>query len=778
MDDLLKVKSIVLEIACNLNAEDYLSFRSVNRLVYYHHLNGPADEAVWKKKLIAMGLKEGQGTEATKETNNIISFDDDYDRNDSATIFDFIRTFTKKDARSTYIKFYRCFQPYCRKLYHSNFTNFFPEKYDEDPLVQVKIFNYISRYNKSNTNDMDQYDRIDQNLKILKEIFVNSVLQEMETNYAANNYETVGKFIQVLLQCHEETNAVEFFRSKSDPSTEIKASQTVFEEDGALNHKTFENALNSIRDYLNGKIEMVDILFGDRYPVILQFIETFIQENVLDFFNQLFEANDSRLRYMPTIYFFFIQKLCTELKNSKNAGPSFHQIVRDFLNMYLEPRIVEYLELQPREFTKQTSLKFQHYEEEVASREKETNEQIYNSLKDQSKKKNNMSDDKNDFLSAFTKMLRIPNSETQKKQEQLQLAYNLNLITNNLQNIKSLVSLDLSCEIIQDAQSRTEEMYKFHLVENVLEIVKSKCQEIFKSLIDQLGNHHIKPGFEKATDLLQKYNSNDVERVELKLEGFETKVEPLVQFTELINIGDIILQMTSIFYKNELIHNNIINKNRDFLNDVVQAKKNFETMLDDFVAEGLNIGINKLMDEVEFVFNTTQMPEDFNPVEKLGQREIKPTQCAIKVVELLSNHCFLLTGATDKGTIDVYQQEIAERFFNEVVKHVKKSLISTDGAIFLICDLNYYYDFIAYKLRQKRVVPLFIALKNVGQLYIISGKDSKELGKMICDVNRFKGIFSQEEIYEFVERRSDWVRVRRDVEKVMYGLGLKDCVVM
>ena len=129
-----------------------------------------------------------------------------------------------------------------------------------------------------------------------------------------------------------------------------------------------------------------------------------------------------------------------------------------------------------------------------------------------------------------------------------------------------------------------------------------------------------------------------------------------------------------------------------------------------------------------------------------------------------------MTGATDKGTIDVYQQEIGERFFGEVVKHIKKNFISADGAIFLICDLNCYYDFVAYKLKQKNIVPLFAALKNVAQLYIISGKDSKELGKMISDVGRFHGIFSQEEIYEFVERRSDWVRVKRDVEKVMYGL--------
>lgn len=779
MEDLLKVSRIVVEIANNLNAKDYVNFRSVNKLVHNHQLAGPTDDAYWESKLVEMGLKRVYDKVDEKENEPIISFDGENDNiYDSVTIFDNIRTFTIGDAKETYIKFHKRFQPYCMKLYHGNFTHFFPEKYDEDPLIQVKIFNFISRYNKSNSNDDYQFSRIEQNLKILKEIFVNSVLQEMEANYMSENYEIVGKFIGVLLQCHEETNAVEFFKSKTDPALELNVSNTVFDEGGILNRELFEKSLDIFRDYLNNKIEMVDVLFEDQYPVILQFIESFIQENVLDFFNELFEADDSRLRYMPSIYFLVVQKLCTELKESKNGGPDFRQIVKDFLNMYLEPRIIDYLELQPRELKRQSSLKFQVYQEEVASREKETNEQIYNSLRDQSKMKKSMSDDKNDFLSTFAKMLRIPNSESQKKQEQLQLAYNLNLITNNLQNIKSLVSLDLCCEMIQDAQNRTEEMYRFHTLENVLEIVKSKCQELFKTLVEQLSEQHIKPGFEKATDLLQKYNSNDMDRVELKLEGFETKVEPLVQFTELINIGDIILQMTSIFYKNELVHKNIINKNKDFLNDVVQSKKNFETMLDDFVAEGLNIGINKLMDEVEFVFNTTQLPEDFNPTEKSAQREINPTQCAVKIVELLSNHCFLLTGATDKGTIDVYQQEIAERFFNEIVKHIKKSLISSDGAIFLICDLNFYYDFVAYKLRQKRVVPLFVALKNVGQLYIVSGKDSKELGKMICDVNRFKGIFSQEEIYEFVERRSDWVRVKRDVQKVMYGLGLKDCVVM
>lgn len=102
-------------------------------------------------------------------------------------------------------------------------------------------------------------------------------------------------------------------------------------------------------------------------------------------------------------------------------------------------------------------------------------------------------------------------------------------------------------------------------------------------------------------------------------------------------------------------------------------------------------------------------------------------------------------------------------------------LVAAHATTVLLNDLNYYYSFIAYKLKQKNIVPLFASLKQVGQLFLISGRDSKELGKMIADVGMFHGIFSQEDIYEFVQRRSDWARVKRDVEKAIYGLG---CIII
>lgn len=840
MDDLLKVPEIVTNIASYLSTVDYLSFQQVNKRVYAI-INGKNDSKYWSLKLTRMGLQQVH----SNEEEEITLLDENDDQN-SLRIFELYKSFTAQNSKNIFVKFYRCYNSYARKLYNNNLANFFPTSYSNDPLKQTKILNFIKKYNFSNKNDIETFTRIETNFNILREIFINSVLKESELNYQSNNLAAVARFMKILLISNEESNAIEFFKSKADlpPSlTVLPSNDELFwaeqprEEDSGgstviFNSKNLDTFLNQLRDFLNEKIKLADILFKDEFPVILQFIESFIQDILLDILNNILlsyseflkeNGKDSKANYecVPELYFTFIKKFDTELNDSVNAGANFRKVVRDLLNLYLEPFVVNYMNQTTRVFESLINSQLANYDTQVQDKQREQNAKIYNTLKDQtdaSSASNNelpndlsiitetsktvpeadskpstihqsvhstdISNDKLDFLSSFTKIFKFSNNENQRLKQQLQLAYNLNLISNNLQNIKSLISLDLCYKILQETSEKTDQIYKFHTIESLLPLIKLRCQEIFKILITQLNKNHVRPAFEKAILLLQKYNPNEIEQIEIKFNSLSpanTQVEPLVQFTELINIGDIILQMISIFYKNELIPKKIIDKNKDFLNDVIQLKKNFETSIDDFVAEGLNIGINKLMDEISFVFKTLQLPDDYNPPPPSRNspiRDIKPTKCAIRVVELLSNHCFLLTGATDKGTIDVYQQEIGERFFNEIVKHLKKCFISTEGAIWLICDLNYFYDFIANKLKQKNVVPYFVGLKSIGQLYIISGKDSKELGKLISDLGKFNGIFTQEEIYEFVQRRSDWVRVRKDVEKVMYGLGIRDCCIM
>ncbi|AJV45432.1 Rcy1p [Saccharomyces cerevisiae YJM1401] len=840
MDDLLKVPEIVTNIASYLSTVDYLSFQQVNKRVYAI-INGKNDSKYWSLKLTRMGLQQVHSNEGEE-----ITLLDENDDQNSLRIFEIYKSFTAQNSKKIFVKFYRCYNSYARKLYNNNLANFFPTSYSNDPLKQTKILNFIKKYNFSNKNDIETFTRIETNFNILREIFINSVLKESELNYQSNNLAAVARFMKILLISNEESNAIEFFKSKADlpPSlTVLPSNDELFwaeqprEEDSGgstviFNSKNLDTFLNQLRDFLNEKIKLADILFKDEFPVILQFIESFIQDILLDILNNILlsyseflkeNGKDSKANYecVPELYFTFIKKFDTELNDSVNAGANYRKVVRDLLNLYLEPFVVNYMNQTTRVFESLINSQLANYDTQVQDKQREQNAKIYNTLKDQtdaSSASNNelpndlsiitetsktvpeadskpstihqsvhstdISNDKLDFLSSFTKIFKFSNNENQRLKQQLQLAYNLNLISNNLQNIKSLISLDLCYKILQETSEKTDQIYKFHTIESLLPLIKLRCQEIFKILITQLNKNHVKPAFEKAILLLQKYNPNEIEQIEIKFNSLSpanTQVEPLVQFTELINIGDIILQMISIFYKNELIPKKIIDKNKDFLNDVIQLKKNFETSIDDFVAEGLNIGINKLMDEISFVFKTLQLPDDYNPPPPSRNspiRDIKPTKCAIRVVELLSNHCFLLTGATDKGTIDVYQQEIGERFFNEIVKHLKKCFISTEGAIWLICDLNYFYDFIANKLKQKNVVPYFVGLKSIGQLYIISGKDSKELGKLISDLGKFNGIFTQEEIYEFVQRRSDWVRVRKDVEKVMYGLGIRDCCIM
>ncbi|ODV61298.1 Rcy1p ASCRUDRAFT_81013 [Ascoidea rubescens DSM 1968] len=201
------------------------------------------------------------------------------------------------------------------------------------------------------------------------------------------------------------------------------------------------------------------------------------------------------------------------------------------------------------------------------------------------------------------------------------------------------------------------------------------------------------------------------------------------------------------------------------------------------------------MDKIQFIFEHEQLPTDFNPqlasemdeVDKglsklkglnMGYiQRIGPSGVAKKVTNLLSNHCNLLINSAEKSTIDVFQQEVSTRFFNLICKNIKRSIISTEGAITLISDLNMYYSFVA-KLKQKSVLPYFVALKTIGQIYLISSDDAKAIGKLVSDLTVFNGIFTQEEIYEFVQRRADWLKIRKDVEKVIYGFGVSDCVLM
>ena len=75
-------------------------------------------------------------------------------------------------------------------------------------------------------------------------------------------------------------------------------------------------------------------------------------------------------------------------------------------------------------------------------------------------------------------------------------------------------------------------------------------------------------------------------------------------------------------------------------------------------------------------------------------------------------------------------------------------------------------------------MPYFVALKEIGHIFIIEEGQGKAVGSIVTDVIRFEGIFRPEEVYEFVQCRSDWLKIKRDVEKALFGLGRDDCLIM
>jgi recyclin-1 len=69
----------------------------------------------------------------------------------------------------------------------------------------------------------------------------------------------------------------------------------------------------------------------------------------------------------------------------------------------------------------------------------------------------------------------------------------------------------------------------------------------------------------------------------------------------------------------------------------------------------------------------------------------------------------------------------------------------------------------------------FNVLRELTQIYLVSPDHAKEIGIILADSDRYRGILTPEEVFEFAERRADWFIVKKDVEKAMYGMG---CTIM
>ena len=258
-----------------------------------------------------------------------------------------------------------------------------------------------------------------------------------------------------------------------------------------------------------------------------------------------------------------------------------------------------------------------------------------------------------------------------------ELAAKAAVMASKLEGIRSLFSIEVALNLVHAAKSSLERAAQFVVLQGSIgDAAKHQSVAIFILLLNSVGLRHVKAGFDKAIDHLGVYNPREAKSEEAGKPA--SQVAPLATFLELVNVGDLIQQMLDVFYESELVRLKISNRD-DFLDPSVKEKKKFEAMLDERVASGLGKGIDVLMDEVEYICATTQMPTDFNPTTEAF--DIGPTQTAKKVIDVVGSHISMLTGSTDKTLLDVFSGEVGLRMFTTLCKHLKRQRVSTSGAM-------------------------------------------------------------------------------------------------
>lgn len=372
-------------------------------------------------------------------------------------------------------------------------------------------------------------------------------------------------------------------------------------------------------------------------------------------------------------------------------------------------------------------------------------------------------------------------------------------------NLKLFLSLDTSLKIIsadRESFKRVETFQNFRGMYGAR--VKDTLEEVFIVLLRTLGQKHIQVAFEKAFEQMSSYKPNQLEvaltsskpgnRKKKKKKPSSITMAPVFDFFELVHLADTIQQMTQVYFDTEISRHIDM---KDFLNLSIREKRTFESNLDDCVAKGLNLVIDLLIDHLDNLLVQFQSPLDFCPVSSTNddprahlnpssaiRDSIEPTLACQTVIDSLENHCQLVQGSTDRHILEVFYQEIGLRLHGILCKHLKRSIISIEGARQVKRDLECYQDYIFKSSIIKRftkeneiLTNYFNSLKLVGDLYSI--ESPKQLGKFTRDLS-FKfsnGTFNPDELYQFVKRRADWKKIQRDVDREIYGIGKEDCII-
>lgn len=762
---------IARSIANYLPIQDLLSFSLISKNAH----EAVNDPTLWVSILKEMGVWD-HARQVTKEDirkNAKMPYLDS-----PLTCLDYVYR-SLKNAKYQTLKIHKClFRYYNDLLVTKSYDNLKLLKDFQTPEDQAKILTNLLSYNRVDHNEESRALAHDK-LSDLFEQFENTLLRELEIHFDVEDYEQTKRFVLILVSLNNQQTLIDFFLQKSifDEDMEMFGLTPLNIDDyfanQCINTALFDDLIANVALVFNKQCEIIDKIFPQSIPMMYKVCEEIISNQLSELVLFVFETSKKHGLYLNTVPFLYEKltvNLIKALVPSNNVGDFYHKLVAELIDMMFESFAAEYMREEVAQFRVNAQEKLIKWNEQILQREAETSLKILESVKIESK---------NDFLTSFKSVFAISSAKDPVCKENFtEMQAKAKILSENIRSLNKILSPEVVLEIINNATTSLNRLltFKDFTIASLRNDIFLSTQEIFIDVMDTIGIEHLTPGFEKALTYLQTYNPNSSTYTTQHNEKF---AEPIVLFFDLINMADVIIQMVDFFYKEEMLNKKIVKHENSILNPSLQSKKKLEALVDKNVADGLNVGIELLVHQIETTYQELLLDTDYNPPSD-SVMSLGPTNAAQKATSILEENMNLLVDSADKSVVDVFQQEIAERFFQVIVKLLKKRMISVAGATNLISDLNLYYEFMLEHIKSNKrlIMPLYQALKKIGNLYLISGDDSKSIGKLVSDLSKFNGIFGQEEIYEFVQRREDWPLIKRHVEKVMYGFGFGDCAIM
>lgn len=681
------------------------------------------------------------------------------------------------------------------------------------PEEQARVLSHVHRLASSDFSPGAAVR--DAHIQEIINVFDTAALLEFRQGYEYRDIQgRMRQYAHVIHILHGGNSAVELFLNDNrmiQKKTELGSAADCIDFSmgwGQLSLEKVQSYFERLSIAFAEEAAVVRTVFPNSEEVLLHLLDRTGQEILSPFLTSLFE--DARGRstsvYLKTISgtFAATRQLIAECGVNSESSDECQTRASAVIAQIYGPHLENYLAEELENFKRKADQEVDQWTEALRSQAESAESFLMSNVNRQA--------DKKDFMSSFRKVVMMPvnllpsfsgpaekktaakalvngdsshpatpNPLTQRsatpslplEAPTTELAAKAALMNTRLEGIRSLFSIEVALNLVHAAKSSLERIAQFiTLGDTHGTAARTTCSAIFRYLLSALGERHVRTGFDTAISHLSHFQSRNPTTSHpngVNPTSTTTQVAPLTTFLELVNVGDLIQQMIAVFYESELIRLHIVQRD-DQLDGTFKEKRKFEAMLDERVASGLGKGIDVLIEEVEYICATTQLPTDFNPPHNIVV-DVGPTPTARAVVDVVGSHTAMLSGAADKTLLDVFVGEVGLRLFQSLCKHVKRQRVSTAGAVPLISDMGLYAGFVG-GFKNPELNNYYVALREVAQIYLLGGEkdaDIKEMAGVISDGERFRGVFPVEEVVEFAERRADWLVIRGRVERRVQG---------